>query len=177
MKLIHVVKQVSVLASPPTRRRGLKRGYDNCAANLSMVASHAEAWIETVGPRCQRRRPASPPTRRRGLKPEIVSQAISCKWSPPTRRRGLKPSISWQTGRGGRSPPTRRRGLKPTIMAAQADLSASPPTRRRGLKLLARVARDGGLPVASHAEAWIETASPITATTRQNSRLPRGGVD
>ena len=155
MKLIHVVKQVSVLASPPTRRRGLKRGYDNCAANLSMVASHAEAWIETVGPRCQRRRPASPPTRRRGLKPEIVSQAISCKWSPPTRRRGLKP----------------------TIMAAQADLSASPPTRRRGLKLLARVARDGGLPVASHAEAWIETASPITATTRQNSRLPRGGVD
>jgi len=34
--------------SPPSRRRGLKHGWWEQAASMSLVASLAEAWIETI---------------------------------------------------------------------------------------------------------------------------------
>ena len=34
-------------SSPPTRRRGLKREYYDNDISKAVVASHAEAWIET----------------------------------------------------------------------------------------------------------------------------------
>ena len=55
------------------------------------VASHAEAWIETIDCRSVTASRTSPPMRRRGLKPSNVLVTAIFGESPPMRRRGLKP--------------------------------------------------------------------------------------
>jgi len=55
-----------------------------------MVASLAEAWIET-------------PCR---------DTTANWTWSPPSRRRGLKHRDKFRVANGFQSPPSRRRGLK-----------------------------------------------------------------
>ena len=52
----------------------------------------------------------------------------------------------------------RRRGLKRQWLDEKGEAVTSPPMRRRGLKLKPEVAIDHQREVASHAEAWIETA-------------------
>ena len=75
------------------------------------------------------------------------------------------------------SPPLRRRGSKPTQPAPRTGLHLSPPPRRRGSKRSRRPARRAQLPVASPAEAWIETTKAMPARPSAGRRLPRGGVD
>ncbi len=99
------------------------------------VASHAEAWIETRTSRSPTWRRRSPPTRRRGSKRWASGRLLVSRPSPPTRRRGSKP--------GGRS--------------VRRCPCGSPPTRRRGSKLRINPPHPESHPVASHAEAWIET--------------------
>ncbi len=100
------------------------------------VASHAEAWIETGARNAlPRTRRGSPPMRRRGLKLwSTACRAIRCV-SPPCG--GVD-----ETGGAQGS----RRAARP-----------SPPMRRRGLNRLSDAVRLARA-VASHAEAWIETA-------------------
>jgi len=83
--------------SPPARRRGLKHLRVKRYLRADVVASRAEAWVETVilsvlyVPARK-----SPPARRRGLKRETANQSVMRTRSPPARRRGLKlqPRIS-----------------------------------------------------------------------------------
>ena len=69
----------------------MKRHRDDAVALPILVASRAEAWVET---RIKRGRPniviASPPARRRGLKQPADNDRMQGIASPPARRRGLK---------------------------------------------------------------------------------------
>ena len=55
------------------------------------------------------------------------------------------------------SPPVRRRGLKLFFAGIAAPGGPSPPVRRRGLKPRGCLGENPRRPVASRAEAWIET--------------------
>ena len=57
------------------------------------------------------------------------------------------------------SPPTRRRGSKHMKTDEGSQKATSPPTRRRGSKHPVHVDGHRKAGVASHTEAWIETAS------------------
>ena len=140
------------------------------------VASHAEAWIETLLQSEPCRAGRSPPTRRRGSKLDHAVITDKPSRSPPTRRRGSKhpsrppsPRLSGRLPRGGvdRNPMIRgapqitlrrlpRGGVdRNTYMQAVNIITfQSPPTRRRGSKHTSR-----------HTQP------------RMSGRLPRGGVD
>ena len=57
------------MLSPPSRRRGLKLCKLHSVPMGLLVASLAEAWIETSDTVCPMYCSRSPPSRRRGLKP------------------------------------------------------------------------------------------------------------
>ena len=58
---------------------------------MPMVASFAEAWIETQITFYKIQFCTSPPSRRRGLKQKYLEVEETNTPSPPSRRRGLKP--------------------------------------------------------------------------------------
>ncbi len=67
-------------ASPPSRRRGLKRLVPDERRQSRIVASFAEAWIEKSVTQNSGSITTSPPSRRRGLKNEIYRRTwISCR--------------------------------------------------------------------------------------------------
>ncbi len=96
------------------------------------------------------------------------------------------------------SPPSRRRGSKPSFDMDDLGVNLSPPSRRRGSKQPSTMSIILLCPVASLAEAWVETCHrPIAAApegvaslaeawvetdpspfpwSSDHSRLPRGGV-
>ena len=76
--------------SPPSRRRGLKHPFRIRIRERRVVASLAEAWIETSMLAFRRSASRSPPSRRRGLKLLSSSCLPAMYLSPPSRRRGLK---------------------------------------------------------------------------------------
>ena len=157
---------ISHLRTPHTRNtRGSRRrrgkgggGGGGGGGAISVVASRAEAWIETILQRQRRPKSSpSPPVRRRGLKLSVAGMRTAKVRSPPVRRRGLKLQTGAKHGENFLSPPVRRRGLKHESNPPLADVPSSPPVRRRGLK-----PEFGHKPsmkkiVASRAEAWIET--------------------
>ena len=148
-----------ILASPPTRRRGLKRSVEGLLHWLPPVASHAEAWIETAGCLINSVKDwivashaeawietpvACLPPRTAGvashaeawIETPLPALGLRKVWSPPTRRRGLK--------RANPRHPMRAHGVASHAEAWIETLGAacpvckplrSPPTRRRGLKL------------------------------------------
>ena len=125
------------------------------------VAPHAGAWIETMRMRTAYvPRGASRPTRARGLKLFENENESGHAPSRPTRARGLKPSSSAMACARSASRPTRARGLKRLVGQRGAGVFLSRPTRARGLKPHQDDQRHRLLPVAPHAGAWIETATP-----------------
>ncbi len=125
---------------PPARRRGLKHLNDLKHLTAGIVASRAEAWIETM-PEGGRFRSArcgsggSPPARRRGLKRDanrtltrpapVASRAEA--WIETAWR--LRPNI-WA------SVASRAEAWIETLaQGTSACARGSPPARRRGLKL------------------------------------------
>ena len=145
--------------SPPSRRRGSKHIINTNIIILNLVASFAEAWIETMSSdRVSLSNLTSPPSRRRGSKPFTPANGDDVTLSPPSRRRGSKraqtanfpKSRQGRLLRGGVDRNFRHVNLPPTRRA-------SPPSRRRGSKRSnTRLTRLSRL-VASFAEAWIET--------------------
>ena len=79
------------IASPPSRRRGLKLEMLEQLNEMNNVASFAEAWIEILTLLQSALEGAgSPPSRRRGLKLKCTMNLTFQILSPPSRRRGLK---------------------------------------------------------------------------------------
>ena len=144
---------------PPSRRLprgGVDRNYHAARhARHDPVASRAEAWIETIPPTITARAWRSPPARRRGSKLGTRPDGRITVMSPPARRRGSKRQSCRHYRLSPQSPPARRRGSKPETVLANSRWQ----------------------PVASRAEAWIETADMIFGATTLARRLPRGGVD
>ena len=63
------------------------------------VASRAEAWIETAAHKTPTTPSGSPPARRRGLKRHQDANSFWPNKSPPARRRGLKQRNAHAIGR------------------------------------------------------------------------------
>ena len=133
MKQIQLAVIQDHRASPPSRRRGLKLAAKQTCCKASLVASLAEAWIETCNWCCCRRWcrvaslaeawietskptfyrfvPRSPPSRRRGLKRhtlcpdrDILVASLAEAW--------IETKMGWLDRLPMESPPSRRRGLK-----------------------------------------------------------------
>mgnify|MGYP007049771420 CR=1 FL=1 len=68
LKRLSRFSTLSIVKSPPVRRRGLKHLISPEPLHLLLVASRAEAWIETSLPLIASATSMSPPVRRRGLK-------------------------------------------------------------------------------------------------------------
>ena len=121
-----------------------------------MVASRADAWIETEGIEMYEVQQGSRPARTRGLKPgladrlkglaAVASRAdawIETRWmaaekciqeSRPARTRGLKHWSRLHVTLTSQSRPARTRGLKPGLLP-RSDLSRlARAARARGLK-------------------------------------------
>ena len=101
----------------------------------------------------------SPPSRRRGSKRRLPRPLLRGHRSPPSRRRGSKRSSTRISSSPCRSPPSRRRGSKRRLPRPLLRGHRSPPSRRRGSKPHPRTVRPHRQPVASLAEAWIETSA------------------
>ena len=163
--------------SPPARRRGLKLLTVQRFQPSFLVASCAEAWIETKRRLYCAQVPQSPPARRRGLKLGSGRSKSSPCSSPPARRRGLKLTVALENAVDW-----------DVASCAEAWIETSYGTIKKLLSL-----------VASCAEAWIETSSfridassglmspparrrglkhdTLEGFIKQEGRLLRGGVD
>ena len=145
--------------SPPVRRRGLKRASGVAGAPAALVASRAEAWIETPVT-CPNNALPRVASRAEAWIETTVSQASSRSSSVASRAEAWIETRPMNTGKLAAitSPPVRRRGLKRGSARHDPAVSGqSPPVRRRGLKLPWRRPRRTSRAVASRAEAWIET--------------------
>ena len=156
--------------SPPARRAWIETRQSKGASHLCRVASRAEAWIETRLALANSAPGASPPARRRGSKHAGLHHHHLALESPPARRRGSKPATTRRAATRATSPPARRRGSKPDSCGPRAMRWTSPPARRRGSKPDEGTGNKIELPVASRAEAWIETM--IANRPARNSSPP-----
>ena len=130
-----------ILLSPPTRRRGLKLSFLTNFAPDNGVASHAEAWIETVT-FCLVDYPHIVASHAEAWIETSISRWVHRRrLSPPTRRRGLKLFSLRKTGKGGG-------------VASHAEAWIETLVKDVGVLMVS---------VASHAEAWIETNDPRLA--------------
>ncbi len=123
----------------------------------AQVASHAEAWIETLGFRVFENTPlvASHAEAWIETTQKILMQMVAL--SPLMQRRGLKHQHGWRLLGGVESPLMQRRGLKLQYALKVRTEPLSPLMQRRGLKQFAITLKCHVNCVASHAEAWIET--------------------
>ena len=148
------------------------------AAASPRGASRAEAWIETFIKTARLPRRAVASRAEAWIETSSTATPIAAtSWSPPARRRGSKPPGPRRHRLVGQSPPARRRGSKPAHGLLDHHEAMSPPARRRGSKLQLHQAVAQSDPVASRAEAWIETSARRPGRRCCRGRLPRGGVD
>ena len=144
------------VGSPPTWRRGLKPPHvltenvlDGVASHVEawietlpnpdaegyhFVASHVEAWIETLTDRYDMACKSVASHVEAWIETLALMPAFTIHASPPTWRRGLKLRVKQQDYAQRTSPPTWRRGLKHIRSKEEINTCTSPPTWRRGLK-------------------------------------------
>ena len=99
-------------ASPPSRRRGLKKAMGEDLDEWITVASFAEAWIEN----------------------RLICPTILTRLSPPSRRRGLKNVDHLQCLIYSHVASFAEAWIEKISSLGFSEVSASPPSRRRGLK-------------------------------------------
>ena len=167
---------VSPSSSRPARTRGLKRVGVLALDLPHLVASRADAWIETYVLRSFSDSLESRPARTRGLKLEKVRAQVADEASRPARTRGLKQHPERQLHRKDSSRPARTRGLKRAGICLCVNSDKSRPARTRGLKHRGRQRAGLRRVVASRADAWIETLRSLKYD-ESNCRVPRGRVD
>ena len=126
-----------MITSPPVRRRGLKLVKGHAWKTAVLVASRAEAWIETACPKPSCRSPV------------VASRAEA--W--------IETGHAGQLCLGVYVASRAEAWIETRTLIATAELPdwGSPPVRRRGLKPAGWIFRSRIRPVASRAEAWIET--------------------
>src|SRR5258708_2563534 len=109
-----------LIMSPLTQGRGLKHMPFQNRVNVTPVAPHTGAWIETSAGSARNRIGKSPLTQGRGLK--LIGQHL-CQMSeksPLTQGRGLKLIGSSMIKMSAGSPLTQGRGLKLSVSATIA---------------------------------------------------------